>query len=87
MKTITVICGVDHDPEPLIYTVEIPDDLIDGTSSETNILGIYKEEAIRAAVHEQRALDLCEDAAATLDETLTLHFAFDGDISTIIDWR
>jgi len=85
-RSITVVCCTEDSYNcPLLYTVDLPSDLFEGSLYGKDIFGNLKFDQIRHEVAVQRAIDLDEDHPNT--DGLILHFAFDGDLMPIVDWR
>ena len=76
MQQITVICSESFwscDQGPLIYVI--------------NVSNPKDKDEVRRATIEARIADLGEDYREELEQSLDVLFAFDGDLSTIADYR
>lgn len=87
MTTVTIICSDDHEPTmPLIYAVELPDHVMVEGSEGKDILDPSMDihDRIHAAVVQQRSDDLDSPVDPN---SISLHFAFRGDLYPVFDWR
>ena len=76
MQQITVICSEDlwsSGQETLIYVI--------------NVSNPKNRDEVKRATIESRIADLGEDYREELEQSLDVLFAFDGDLSTLADYR